>query len=197
MGKKEKLQSLSAAVVVVIGFAVGYWVIIGQCSASLNLADMGRFHRAAHASAYAEMKKSCTGGADWDRVAPAKVYVVIAEKERIILDMGYERKAFVPNGASAVPELRADQGQRIQVKLWNRDIEEGVMMKWHGGWVPCAADDAAGVRTDTIAAGDTFTYDFIAERPGTYWFESRSLQIRSLVVIGRLTVKPKGRTAAG
>lgn len=87
----------------------------------------------------------------------------------------------LPNGASfdAVdfgsvpgPQLIVTQGELVEVTLSNRDVEEGVTLHWHGFDVPNGDDGVAGVTQDVVAIGETFTYRFVAEDTGSYWYHT-------------------------
>ena len=55
-------------------------------------------------------------------------------------------------------------------------------LHWHGIDVPNAMDGVAGVTQDSVPAGGEFTYRFVAEQRGTYWYHSH--QVSNEQVIG-------------
>jgi FtsP/CotA-like multicopper oxidase with cupredoxin domain len=75
-------------------------------------------------------------------------------------------------GSAPGPELRVWQGEVVSVTLHNKDIATGVTLHWHGYDVPNAEDGVAGVTQDAVLPGESFTYRFVADQPGTYWYHT-------------------------
>jgi FtsP/CotA-like multicopper oxidase with cupredoxin domain len=75
------------------------------------------------------------------------------------------------NGTVPGPELRVNQGDRVQVTLVNL-LPESTTLHWHGVVLPNADDGVAGVTQDAVAPGAEYTYEFVASEPGTYWYHS-------------------------
>ena len=63
---------------------------------------------------------------------------------------------FTVNGTSPGPEIRAKQGQLIEVHLHNESVAAGVALHWHGLDVPNAMDGVAGVTQDAVPVGGEF-----------------------------------------
>ncbi|MGH3361687.1 MAG: multicopper oxidase domain-containing protein, partial [Nocardioides sp.] len=77
---------------------------------------------------------------------------------------------YTVNGTSPGPELRATQGDLVEVTLVNENVASGTTLHWHGIDVPNAADGVAGVTQDAVAPGESYVYRFVAEQVGTYWY---------------------------
>jgi FtsP/CotA-like multicopper oxidase with cupredoxin domain len=58
------------------------------------------------------------------------------------------------------------------VVLRNRDIAAGVTIHWHGVDVPNGEDGVAGVTQNAVRPGKEFSYRFVAEDTGTYWYHT-------------------------
>ena len=115
-----------------------------------------------------------------------------ARQGRFALATGEELEGFTLNGTSPGPELRAKQGDLIQVTLRNVDVEDGTTLHWHGVDLPNAEDGVAGVTQDAVRPGDEHVYRFLAEDPGTYWYHSHQVsheQVRR-GLFGTLVVDP-------
>lgn len=97
---------------------------------------------------------------------PVKRFVLTAAPTSI---NGQETWAF--NGVVPGPELRVNQGDRVQVTLIN-NLPESTTIHWHGVQVPNAEDGVAGVTQDAVAPGAEYTYEFVANDPGTFWYHS-------------------------
>ena len=97
----------------------------------------------------------------------------------------------------AGPELRATEGDLVEVTLENRDIDDGVTLHWHGYDVPNGEDGVAGVTQDSVAPGERFTYRFVADQPGTYWYHTHQAASEGVRrgLYGMLVVEPRGGVA--
>ena len=135
--------------------------------------------------------------ADPDR--PPEVQVTLtARQERFTLPSGQEIDGYTLNGSSPGPTIRAVQGQLIEVRLVNESVPRGVTLHWHGVDVPNSQDGVAGVTQDAVAPGQTFTYRFVAEDAGTYWYHAHQdseVQV-SGGLFGALVVDPVGAAPA-
>jgi FtsP/CotA-like multicopper oxidase with cupredoxin domain len=79
--------------------------------------------------------------------------------------------AWAFNGSVPGPELRVNQGDRVQVTLVNQ-LPESTTVHWHGVVLPNAEDGVAGVTQDAVPPGGEYTYEFVARDAGTYWYHS-------------------------
>jgi FtsP/CotA-like multicopper oxidase with cupredoxin domain len=97
------------------------------------------------------------------------------------------------NGSVPGPELRVNQGDRVQVTLINH-LPESTTLHWHGVVLPNAEDGVAGVTQDAVAPGAEYTYEFVAREPGTYWYHSHQQTEEQLPrgLFGALVVLPAG-----
>ncbi|WCK53182.1 multicopper oxidase family protein [Aneurinibacillus sp. Ricciae_BoGa-3] len=124
--------------------------------------------------------------------APTKTFTLIAESKKINLGNGITTDALTFNGTVPGPELRVTQGDRVVVHLINK-LNTGVTIHWHGVDVPGAEDGIAGVTQDAVKPGQTFTYTFIANQPGTYWYHSHQDSFNQVGkgLFGAFVVDPK------
>lgn len=74
----------------------------------------------------------------------------------------------VYDGSYPAPTLRAQVGDTVRVDVDNR-LSDPTTIHWHGLAVPFEMDGVSWMR-DPIGSGETFTYAFTAEKPGTYWY---------------------------
>jgi FtsP/CotA-like multicopper oxidase with cupredoxin domain len=97
------------------------------------------------------------------------------------LSTGETVDAWTFNGTVPGPEIRARQGDLVEVTLVNKDIEDGVTVHWHGVDVPNAEDGVAGVTQNEVAPGSRYTYRFRVKQVGSFWYHSHqvsSTQVR-------------------
>ncbi|GAA1054943.1 hypothetical protein GCM10017608_17950 [Agromyces luteolus] len=124
---------------------------------------------------------------------PADVHVdLIARAETIEVDGGRPVEGFTVNGTSPGPEIRATQGDLVEVTLENESVAAGATLHWHGIDVPNAADGVAGITQDAVPVGGRFTYRFVAEDAGTYWYHSHQVSHDQVVrgLLGAIVVDP-------
>lgn len=103
-----------------------------------------------------------------------------------------EGDRYTVNGSSPGPLLEATVGDLVEVRLVNANVAEGTTLHWHGVDVPNASDGVAGVTQDAVRPGEEFTYRFVADRAGTYWYHSHQIsheQVRR-GLLGALVVHP-------
>ncbi|RZU49161.1 FtsP/CotA-like multicopper oxidase with cupredoxin domain [Krasilnikovia cinnamomea] len=103
-----------------------------------------------------------------------------------------EGAGYTLNHVSPGPEIRARQGQLVEVRLVNESVPDGVTLHWHGVDVPNAEDGVAGVTQDAVPRGGSHVYRFVVRDAGTYWYHSHQVgheQVR-LGLFGALVVTP-------
>nr|WP_081756700.1 multicopper oxidase family protein [Gorillibacterium massiliense] len=69
------------------------------------------------------------------------------------------------------PQIRVKQGDTVKVNLKN-ELPVPVSIHWHGYPVPNNMDGIPGVTQNAVKPGETYTYEFKATVPGTYWYHS-------------------------
>jgi FtsP/CotA-like multicopper oxidase with cupredoxin domain len=68
-------------------------------------------------------------------------------------------------------EFRVKLGDTVKINLKN-ELPDPVTIHWHGVPVPNNMDGIPGVTMNAVQPGETFTYEFTATVPGTYWYHS-------------------------
>jgi FtsP/CotA-like multicopper oxidase with cupredoxin domain len=129
------------------------------------------------------------------REAPDARFELTARAADIQLSTGHVVHALTFNGTSPGPELRVHQGDLVEVRLRNDDVDQGVTIHWHGVDVPNAEDGVAGVTQNAVLPGQRFTYRFRADQVGTFWYHSH--QVSSTAVrrglFGVIVIEPRER----
>ncbi|KAI4963814.1 hypothetical protein ZWY2020_010426 [Hordeum vulgare] len=103
----------------------------------------------------------------------------------------FEKLAVTVNGEAPGPTIHATQGDTIVVDVHNKLETENTAIHWHGirqidtPW----ADGVAGVTQCPILPGETFTYKFVVDRPGTYLYHAHYGMQRVAGLNGMIVVK--------
>ena len=97
------------------------------------------------------------------------------------------------NGRTPGPELRVGQGDLVEVRLVNANVESGVTIHWHGVDVPNGEDGVAGVTQDAVLAGQSHVYRFRAEQVGTFWYHTHQVSSKEVRrgLFGALVIEPR------
>jgi FtsP/CotA-like multicopper oxidase with cupredoxin domain len=75
-------------------------------------------------------------------------------------------------GAIPGAPIRVSKGEQIKAVVTN-GLPEATTVHWHGLQTRCDADGVPDLTQAPIEPGATYTYQFTAPDPGTYWFHPR------------------------
>ena len=97
------------------------------------------------------------------------------------------------NGTVPGPELRVTQGDFVRITLINH-LPRPTTIHWHGIRVPNAEDGVAGITQNAVLPGMAYTYDFVANDAGTFWYHSHQDTSNQLPrgLFGAIVVDPRG-----
>jgi FtsP/CotA-like multicopper oxidase with cupredoxin domain len=132
-----------------------------------------------------------TGPAD----QPPEVAVTLtARQEQFALASGEQVDGYTINHTSPGPEIRAAEGELVEVRLVNESVSDGVTLHWHGVDVPNAEDGVAGVTQDAVTVGGEHVYRFRVDEPGSYWYHSHQVSHEQVKdgLYGSLVIGPAG-----
>lgn len=96
------------------------------------------------------------------------------------------------NNSVPGPQIRVKQGDTVKVNLKN-ELPEPVTIHWHGLPVPNEMDGIPGVTQNAVQPGQSFTYEFKADVPGTYWYHSHQDGVNQVDrgLYGSIIIEPK------
>ena len=97
------------------------------------------------------------------------------------------------NGGLPGPEIRVRQGDTLRAAVSNR-LPEGTSVHWHGVPLPNEMDGVPDVTQPPIEPEESFTYEFVANAPGTYIYHSHSGLQLDRGLYGALIVEPTEET---
>lgn len=95
---------------------------------------------------------------------------LVAAPHTLTLANGQRVSVFAYNGQVPGPEIRVKRGDRVIVHFQN-NLPEGFAstIHWHGVELNNQSDGTEHTQ-DPVLPGETFVYDFIAPRAGTFWY---------------------------
>lgn len=131
-----------------------------------------------------------------DAPGPRQRFTLTAATENVTLASGAVVQSW-NYGSLPGPELRVQQGDVVEVELRNRDVEAGVTIHWHGYDVPNGEDGVAGITQNAVLPGQSFSYRFVADQAGSYWYHTHQNSSEGVQrgLYGTLIVEPTGGIA--
>jgi FtsP/CotA-like multicopper oxidase with cupredoxin domain len=100
-----------------------------------------------------------------------KEFSITAKKENWELKSGKSIETWTYNGSVPGQEIRVKEGEGVKVTIKN-ELPKPVSIHWHGVPLSNTQDGIPGVTQDAIETGKEYTYQFVADTPGTYWYHS-------------------------
>jgi FtsP/CotA-like multicopper oxidase with cupredoxin domain len=83
------------------------------------------------------------------------------------------------NGSVPGSQIRVKQGEKVKINLKN-ELSEPVSIHWHGITVPNNMDGIPGVTQNAVQPGESFTYEFTPEDPGTYMYHTHQNAVEQM-----------------
>jgi FtsP/CotA-like multicopper oxidase with cupredoxin domain len=106
-------------------------------------------------------------------------FTLVAQERKHRLTERKEITVWTFNGSVPGPEIRIQEGEDVKINLKN-ELKVPVTIHWHGLPVPNNMDGIPGVTMNAVQPGDSFTYEFKASVPGTYWYHSHQDGVNQL-----------------
>ncbi|MEX2462381.1 MAG: multicopper oxidase family protein [Paenibacillaceae bacterium] len=104
-------------------------------------------------------------------IADGKNFTLTAQASHLEVQDGKTLSVWTFNNSVPGPQIRVKQGDTVKVTL-NNSLPEPVSIHWHGYPVPFDMDGIPGMTQNAVQPGKSFTYEFKATTPGTYWYHS-------------------------
>ena len=129
-------------------------------------------------------------------------FEITASIEQWEVEPGKVVDAWTYNGQVPGPAVRVDVGDKVRVILRN-ELPDSTDVHWHGVRTPNSMDGVAPFTQDLIAPGETFIYEFVAERPAVGMYHAHHHGQRQVPngMFGVFTIGedpiPYGRTISG
>ena len=90
------------------------------------------------------------------------------------------------------PRIRVTEGDRIRINVTN-NLPESTTVHWHGLILPNEMDGPAEITQEPIPPGGSFTYEFVMQQRGTFFYHTHDHADRqqALGLYGALIIDPK------
>ncbi|MBY0029767.1 multicopper oxidase family protein [Priestia megaterium] len=113
------------------------------------------------------------------KVKTGKEFTLTAKEATHDFGNGTKLPVWTYDGSVPGSQIRVKQGDKVKVNLKN-ELSEPVTIHWHGLPVPNSQDGIPGVTMNAVQPGKTFTYEFTASVPGTYWYHSHQDSVNQI-----------------
>jgi FtsP/CotA-like multicopper oxidase with cupredoxin domain len=98
-----------------------------------------------------------------------KEFHLVAEAVAREIAPGMKAHLWGYNGQSPGPTIEVVEGDRVRVFVTNR-LPESTSIHWHGQRLPNGMDGVSGLTQPSIKPGQTYVYEFVAQRAGTFMY---------------------------
>jgi len=153
-----------------------------------NISQKNKSDKAINTHSYTENMVSPKAG------QPVKKFNLISLESNTEIKKDVYKKVWTYNGTVPGQEIRVNQGDFVEVTLKNI-LPDPVTIHWHGYPLKSAMDGVPGLNQDAIRQGESFTYKFSADVPGTYWYHTHQRGSSNVDrgLYGALIVEPKDK----
>ena len=100
-----------------------------------------------------------------------KEFHLVAEPVQREIAPGMKAHLWGYNGQSPGPTIEVVEGDRVRMFVTNR-LPEHTSIHWHGQRLPSGMDGVAGLSQPAIKPGETYVYEFMAQRAGTFMYHA-------------------------
>jgi FtsP/CotA-like multicopper oxidase with cupredoxin domain len=105
----------------------------------------------------------------WRMRDGVKEFHLVAEPVVREIAPGMKANLWGYNGQSPGPTIEVVEGDRVRIFVTNR-LSEATSIHWHGQRLPNGMDGVSGLNQPSIKPGQTFVYEFRAQRAGTFMY---------------------------
>jgi manganese oxidase len=105
----------------------------------------------------------------WRMRKGVKEFHLVAEPVVREIAPGMKAHLWGYNGQSPGPTIEVVEGDRVRLFVTNR-LPEHTSIHWHGQRLPNGMDGVSGLNQPPIKPGQTYVYEFAAQRAGTFMY---------------------------
>jgi len=180
------------------GVLLAVFIAIGVACSNVDPHESAQKHDMANMNGQGENAARNSGEnlplATNTKVLSGKEFYITAKEALLKINDKVRLPVYTYNGSVPGPELHVKQGDRVKIHFKN-DLPVPTAIHWHGYPVSNNQDGVPGVTMDAIKPGKTYTYEFTATVPGTYWYHSHQDSVNQVDegLYGALIVEPKNK----
>jgi FtsP/CotA-like multicopper oxidase with cupredoxin domain len=128
----------------------------------------------------------------WRMKNGVKEFHLIAEPAVRELAPGMKANLWGYNGQSPGPTIECVEGDKVRIFVTNK-LPEHTTIHWHGVPLPSGMDGVGGLTQPHIEPGETFAYEFVMKRSGTFMYHPHSDEMVQMAMgmQGFLVVHPR------
>jgi FtsP/CotA-like multicopper oxidase with cupredoxin domain len=128
----------------------------------------------------------------WRMKNGVKEFHLVAEPVQREIAPGMTANLWGYNGQSPGPTIEAVEGDRVRIFVTNK-LPEQTTVHWHGVLVPSGMDGVAGLTQPPIEVGQTYLYEFVLQRSGTFMYHPHADEMTQMAMgmMGLFIVHPK------
>ena len=169
-------------------------LFIAACSSS-SMSEMD--HKNMEEEPSSEVKENLEGlqTANVTETLTGNEINIIAKDAKHQLSEDVSVKALTFNGSVPGSQIRVKQGEKLKINLKN-ELNEPISIHWHGITVPNEMDGIPGVTQNAVQPGESFTYEFTPEDPGTYMYHTHQNAVEQMDkgLYGSFIVEPNDKS---
>ncbi|MCK9914096.1 copper oxidase [Microbacteriaceae bacterium K1510] len=128
----------------------------------------------------------------WRMNGDWKEFHLVAEKVEREFAPGMTARLWGYNGQSPGPTIEAVEGDKVRIFVTNK-LPEHTTVHWHGMPVPNGMDGVGGLTQPHIKPGQTFVYEFVLKRSGTFMYHPHADEMVQMAMgmMGFFVVHPR------
>ena len=117
----------------------------------------------------------------WRMNNGVKEFHLVAESVVRELAPGMKARLWGYNGQSPGPTIEVVEGDQVRIFVTNK-LPEHTSVHWHGQRVPNGMDGVTGLTQKGIEPGQTFVYEFVARRAGTFMYHPHADEMTQMAM---------------
>lgn len=121
-----------------------------------------------------------------------KEFHLVAEPVKREIAPGMVANLWGYNGQSPGPTIEVVEGDRVRIYVTNK-LPEHTSVHWHGQRLPNGMDGVSGLTQPSIKPGQTYLYEFVARRAGTFMYHPHADEMTQMAMgmMGSWVTHPK------
>ena len=128
----------------------------------------------------------------WNVQDGVKIGHLVVEPVRHEFAPGLAGNCWGYNGRVHGPTIEAVEGDRVRIYVTNK-LDAPTTVHWHGILLPNGMDGVGGLTQRAIEPGETFRYEFVPQKPGTFMYHSHHDEMVQMAMglLGMFVVHPR------